>query len=80
MTDGKGKLIECKNAIFVMTSNLAADEIAQYGLKLRLEAETRAAQRVGGAQSAALDDLRGTSAPPHIRVYTKLFHFLVYFI
>ncbi|KAI5645113.1 AAA domain (Cdc48 subfamily) domain-containing protein [Phthorimaea operculella] len=33
LTDGKGKLIECKNAIFVMTSNLAADEIAQYGLQ-----------------------------------------------
>ncbi|XP_059059514.1 mitochondrial disaggregase-like [Achroia grisella] len=45
LTDGKGKLIECKNAIFVMTSNLAADEIAQYGLKLRREAEARSAQR-----------------------------------
>ncbi|OWR45523.1 mitochondrial disaggregase-like [Danaus plexippus] len=46
LTDGKGKLIECKNAIFVMTSNLAADEIAQYGLQLRREAEARSAQRV----------------------------------
>ncbi|KAJ2950442.1 hypothetical protein O0L34_g8682 [Tuta absoluta] len=45
LTDGKGKLIECKNAIFVMTSNLAADEIAQYGLQLRREVEARAAQR-----------------------------------
>ncbi|KAJ0179619.1 hypothetical protein K1T71_005331 [Dendrolimus kikuchii] len=45
LTDGKGKLIECKNAIFVMTSNLAADEIAQHGLQLRREAEARAAQR-----------------------------------
>ncbi|XP_041973479.1 caseinolytic peptidase B protein homolog [Aricia agestis] len=45
LTDGKGKLIECKNAIFVMTSNLAADEIAQYGLRLRREAEVRAHQR-----------------------------------
>ncbi|XP_068627678.1 mitochondrial disaggregase-like isoform X2 [Battus philenor] len=45
LTDGKGKLIECKNAIFVMTSNLAADEIAQYGLQLRREAELRAAHR-----------------------------------
>ncbi|XP_072941597.1 mitochondrial disaggregase-like [Epargyreus clarus] len=54
LTDGKGKLIECKNAIFVMTSNLAADEIAQYGLQLRREAEARAAQRVRAA--AALPD------------------------
>ncbi|XP_026748185.2 caseinolytic peptidase B protein homolog isoform X2 [Galleria mellonella] len=45
LTDGKGKLIECKNAIFVMTSNLAADEIAEYGLELRREAEARSAQR-----------------------------------
>lgn len=39
LTDGKGKLIECKDAIFVMTSNLAADEIAQHALQLRREAE-----------------------------------------
>ncbi|RVE42537.1 hypothetical protein evm_012817 [Chilo suppressalis] len=45
LTDGKGKLIECKNAVFVMTSNLAADEIAQHGLQLRREADARAAQR-----------------------------------
>lgn len=45
LTDGKGKLIECKNAIFVMTSNLAADEIAQHGLQLRREQEARSQQR-----------------------------------
>ncbi|XP_072152424.1 mitochondrial disaggregase isoform X2 [Bemisia tabaci] len=39
LTDGKGKTIECKNAIFVMTSNLASDEIAQHALRLRDEAE-----------------------------------------
>ena len=38
LTDGQGKTIECKNAIFVMTSNLASDEIAKHGLKLRKEA------------------------------------------
>ncbi|XP_037870838.1 mitochondrial disaggregase [Bombyx mori] len=47
LTDGKGKLIECKDAIFVMTSNLAADEIAQYGLQLRREADALAATRRG---------------------------------
>lgn len=45
LTDGKGKLIECKNAIFVMTSNLASDEIAQHGLELRREAEATATAR-----------------------------------
>ncbi len=39
LTDGKGKTIECKDAMFVMTSNLASDEIAAHGLKLRKEAQ-----------------------------------------
>lgn len=39
LTDGKGKTIECKNAMFVMTSNLASREIASHGLQLRREAQ-----------------------------------------
>lgn len=39
LTDGKGKTIECKDAIFVMTSNLASNEIAQHALQLRKEVE-----------------------------------------
>lgn len=39
LTDGKGKTIDCKNAIFVMTSNLASEEIAEHALQLRAEAE-----------------------------------------
>ncbi|XP_058490250.1 mitochondrial disaggregase [Solea solea] len=39
LTDGKGKTIECKDAIFIMTSNVASDEIAQHALQLREEAE-----------------------------------------
>lgn len=39
LTDGKGKTIECKNAIFVMTSNLASEEIAEHALQLRAEGE-----------------------------------------
>jgi len=35
LTDGKGQTIECKDAVFIMTSNLAASEIAAYGQKLR---------------------------------------------
>ncbi|KAF6199244.1 hypothetical protein GE061_007269 [Apolygus lucorum] len=37
LTDGKGKTIECKNAIFVMTSNLGSDEIANHAIQLRAE-------------------------------------------
>ena len=39
LTDGQGKTIECKKAIFVMTSNLASEEIADHALQLRREAE-----------------------------------------
>ena len=37
MTDGKGKTINCKDAIFIMTSNLASNEIADYAVMLRKE-------------------------------------------
>lgn len=47
LTDGKGKTIECKNAIFIMTSNLASEEIAQHALELRAEAERLLEQRLG---------------------------------
>lgn len=35
LTDGQGKTIECKDAIFVMTSNLASEDIAYHALELR---------------------------------------------
>ncbi|XP_022122660.2 caseinolytic peptidase B protein homolog isoform X1 [Pieris rapae] len=65
LTDGKGKLIECKNAIFVMTSNLAADEIAQYGLQLRREQEALRAQRMRAraAQGEATTPVRAEEGP-----------------
>lgn len=46
LTDGRGKTIECKNAIFIMTSNLASDEIAQHGLSLREEVTLARKQRL----------------------------------
>ena len=39
LTDGKGKTIDCRDAIFIMTSNLASDEIAEHALQLRKEAQ-----------------------------------------
>ncbi|XP_053312581.1 caseinolytic peptidase B protein homolog [Spea bombifrons] len=38
LTDGKGKTIECKDAIFIMTCNAGSDEIAGYAIQLRQEA------------------------------------------
>ncbi|RWS00964.1 caseinolytic peptidase B protein-like protein, partial [Dinothrombium tinctorium] len=48
LTDGRGKTIECKDAIFIMTSNLASDEIAEYGVQLRREAQELAKKRYSG--------------------------------
>nr|CAD7592204.1 unnamed protein product [Timema genevievae] len=61
LTDGKGKTIQCKDAIFVMTSNLASDEIAEHALQLRKEAEEIATQRLEGKlgmrNNSELDDV-----------------------
>uniref|UniRef100_A0A8D0QY89 Mitochondrial disaggregase n=1 Tax=Sus scrofa TaxID=9823 RepID=A0A8D0QY89_PIG len=55
LTDGKGKTIDCKDAIFIMTSNVASDEIAQHALQLRQEAlemsRNRIAENLGDVQS-----------------------------
>ncbi|KAJ3341162.1 hypothetical protein HDU93_005571 [Gonapodya sp. JEL0774] len=40
ITDGKGTTVECKDAIFVMTSNLAQQEIAAESVELRKDAES----------------------------------------
>ncbi|XP_064486483.1 mitochondrial disaggregase-like [Ornithodoros turicata] len=56
LTDGKGKTIVCKDAIFVMTSNLASDEIAEHATDLRREAERIARQRRMAAASGLPDD------------------------
>eukprot|EP00055_Hartaetosiga_balthica_P011241 m.50421 g.50421 ORF g.50421 m.50421 type:complete len:623 (+) comp7512_c0_seq2:137-2005(+) len=39
LTDGQGNTVECKDAIFIMTSNLAASEIAEHAWELRQRAE-----------------------------------------
>lgn len=52
LTDGKGKTIECKDAIFIMTSNLANQEIAEYALELRAEAKRILGQRFNKNQES----------------------------
>ena len=37
LTDGKGELVECMDAIFVMTSNLAQREIADEAIRARAQ-------------------------------------------
>ncbi|KAI0244175.1 hypothetical protein L0F63_000501 [Massospora cicadina] len=50
LTDGKGTTVECKDAIFIMTSNLAQQEIADEAESLRREAKLRSKESVGEAQ------------------------------
>ncbi|XP_031953917.1 caseinolytic peptidase B protein homolog isoform X3 [Corvus moneduloides] len=52
LTDGKGKTIDCKDAIFIMTSNVASEEIAQHALQLRQEAMEMSKKRI--AENLAL--------------------------
>lgn len=46
LTDGKGKTIECKDAIFIMTSNLASEEIADQAIQLREESQRLLTKRL----------------------------------
>ncbi|KAM8976893.1 mitochondrial disaggregase [Pelodytes ibericus] len=54
LTDGQGATVECKDAIFIMTCNVASEEIAQHALQLREEA--REMNRTKLAEN--LDDLQ----------------------
>ncbi|KAM4796198.1 mitochondrial disaggregase [Rhinophrynus dorsalis] len=54
LTDGKGKTIECKDAIFIMTCNVGSEEIAQYALQLRQEAQEMNKKRL----AENLDDIQ----------------------
>ena len=54
LTDGQGNTIACKDALFVMTSNLASDEIAAHGLKLRREAQEAAEEYREGEEKREL--------------------------
>lgn len=41
--------MECKDAVFIMTSNLANEEIAEHALQLRRDAKDLYEQRVHGS-------------------------------
>lgn len=73
LTDGKGKTIECKDAIFIMTSNVASDEIAQHALQLRQEAEEVSRRK--------LADNLGGRPPPHVQPSPPaVTHYFLFFI
>ncbi|CAL7936424.1 unnamed protein product [Xylocopa violacea] len=64
LTDGKGKTIECKNAIFIMTSNLASEVIADHAVQLREEAQ-RVLEKKHDKNSSTEED------PEHIEISRK---------
>lgn len=79
LTDGKGKTIDCKDAIFIMTSNVASDEIAQHALQLRQEAmemsKKRIAENLGtGLSMSCSKSLK--NPPPSERGRPLLFCFM----
>ena len=53
MTDGKGNTIVCNDAIFVMTSNLAGEEIANHVLELRRKAKKAAKRGEEGTMTSS---------------------------
>jgi len=55
LTDGQGKTVICKDTIFIMTSNLANDEIANHALQFRKEAEIVAKQRADNDEKGSFD-------------------------
>lgn len=57
LTDGQGKTIECKNAIFVMTSNLASQEIAHHALNLREDVEKVKVERLKNSSNGKNKDI-----------------------
>lgn len=66
LTDGKGKTIECKDAIFIMTSNVASDDIAQHALQLRREAQEQSRRRLAenlGEQTSRTHSTPNTTKP-----------------
>ncbi|KAJ9446988.1 Chaperone protein ClpB [Diplonema papillatum] len=54
ITDGKGSTVDCHDAIFIMTSNLAARKIADEAVRLRMEAAAADAQKDVLSHSADL--------------------------
>ncbi|CEJ03227.1 hypothetical protein RMCBS344292_17215 [Rhizopus microsporus] len=56
ITDGKGTTVECKDAIFIMTSNLAQHEIADEAELLRLEASVSSDAQTKGVATVTSTD------------------------
>jgi ATP-dependent Clp protease ATP-binding subunit ClpB len=61
LTDGKGTTIDCREAVFILTSNLAQQEIADEAVRLREDAQRRETQHL---HTAAATSQLTSAAPP----------------
>ena len=52
LTSGSGKTVQCNEALFVMTANLAVDEIKKFSNKLRVSSKA--------AAKSSLDQFNGS--------------------
>lgn len=63
ITDGKGKTVQCEDAIFIMTSNLASEAIAEHAIQLRneqqLSREMELKNRLQGLNGSINDEESG---------------------
>lgn len=73
LTDGHGKTIACKDAIFAMTSNLANEEIAAHALQLRKEAKA-AAQKYRQQSDKDGEKILDCNAHSHFQVLNFKYH------
>uniref|UniRef100_A0A1I8JPT2 ANK_REP_REGION domain-containing protein n=1 Tax=Macrostomum lignano TaxID=282301 RepID=A0A1I8JPT2_9PLAT len=83
LTDGQGRTVSCKDAVFIMTSNLASDQIAEYGQRLRQAEAAGGAGRSGGAGSRELQveaevsrDFKDTVVRPILKRHFRRDEFL----
>ena len=63
LTDGKGRTVDFKNAVVIMTSNVGSHYIAEEIVRLRAEASDKAAELSEGTTRLVLDALRQQFRP-----------------
>jgi len=77
LTDGKGETVECKEAIFIMTSNVASSEIADHALQLRREASEREdAENEAGEKISISEHFKETIIRPILKYHFRRDEFL----
>ena len=72
LTDGRGRTVKCKDAIFIMTSNLAADAITKQALK----SGRKSSRSSASGQVLMSDDFKSKVIEPILKKHFKRDEFL----